>query len=107
MTEDALARLVASFRGRRVLVVGDVMLDEYFWGDVHRISPEAPVPIVELRRRSYRPGGAANVAANIRSPGGEVLLASIVGPDSAAAAPCSRQVRPRVTSRPWHATSTM
>jgi len=85
MTEDALARLVSSFRGRRVLVVGDVMLDEYLWGDVRRISPEAPVPIVELRRRSYRPGGAANVAANIRRLGGDVLLAGIVGPDPAAA----------------------
>jgi bifunctional ADP-heptose synthase (sugar kinase/adenylyltransferase) len=82
MTNDALALLVSSIRGRCVLVVGDVMLDEYLWGDVHRISPEAPVPIVEMRRRSYRPGGTANVAANIRSLGGEVLLAGIVGPDT-------------------------
>jgi rfaE bifunctional protein kinase chain/domain len=79
-----LEHLLRRFPGRRVLVVGDVVLDEYLWGDVRRVSPEAPVPVVELHRRSCRPGGAANVAANIRSLGGVPLLAGVVGQDAAA-----------------------
>jgi D-glycero-beta-D-manno-heptose-7-phosphate kinase len=75
---------VASFTGRRVLVVGDVMLDEYIWGDVRRISPEAPVPIVAIRRRSCVPGGAGNTAINVASLGGAARLASVVGADPAA-----------------------
>jgi D-glycero-beta-D-manno-heptose-7-phosphate kinase len=83
MTGDQLARIVTASRGRKVLVIGDVMLDEYLWGDVRRISPEAPVPVVDLRQRSYRAGGAANVAANITSLGGVALLGGIVGNDAA------------------------
>ena len=64
-----------------VVVVGDVMLDNYWWGDVERISPEAPVPIVTLKKREARLGGAANVALNCRSLGAKVTLASIVGDD--------------------------
>jgi rfaE bifunctional protein kinase chain/domain len=70
----------------RVLVVGDVMLDRYWFGDVNRISPEAPVPVVLVRRSEERPGGAANVARNITSLGGEVSLLSVVGEDEAATA---------------------
>ena len=81
--EQTLAKVVASFAGRRILVVGDVMLDEYIWGDVARISPEAPVPIVAIRRRSSVPGGAGNTAVNVASLGGAVLLASVVGDDAA------------------------
>jgi D-beta-D-heptose 7-phosphate kinase/D-beta-D-heptose 1-phosphate adenosyltransferase len=72
------------FPGRRVLIVGDVMLDEYIWGEVRRISPEAPVPVVEIRRRTYVPGGAANTAANVVSLGGTALLGGVVGGDPAA-----------------------
>ncbi len=72
-----LCEVVRGFRHRRVLVVGDVMLDEYVWGDVSRISPEAPIPIVEEVRESARPGGAANVLADVREHPGE---GSIVGP---------------------------
>lgn len=70
-----------SFGSARVVVLGDVMLDRYFWGQVDRISPEAPVPIVRVTRRSARLGGAANVAANLRSLGVDVALAGIVGDD--------------------------
>ena len=70
-------------RGQRVLVVGDLMLDEFIWGRVARISPEAPVPVVEVTGQSFHLGGAGNVAANLRSLGGEVVLAGVVGADAA------------------------
>jgi D-beta-D-heptose 7-phosphate kinase/D-beta-D-heptose 1-phosphate adenosyltransferase len=70
-------------RGRRVLVVGDVMLDEFLWGKVTRISPEAPVPVVEVESHSSHLGGAGNVARNIRALGGGAALAGVVGRDSA------------------------
>lgn len=73
--------LIERFRDTRVLIVGDVMLDEYVWGDVRRISPEAPVPVVEASRRSYAPGGAANVATNVAALGGRALLGGVVGTD--------------------------
>jgi D-beta-D-heptose 7-phosphate kinase/D-beta-D-heptose 1-phosphate adenosyltransferase len=66
-----------------VLVAGDLMLDEYLFGSVNRISPEAPVPVVDVKRRQYVPGGAANVAANIRSLGATAELAGICGEDDA------------------------
>jgi rfaE bifunctional protein kinase chain/domain len=72
-----------SFAGARVLVVGDVMLDRYWFGDVHRISPEAPVPVLKVSRVEERPGGAANVARNIASLGGHCTLLSVVGADEA------------------------
>ncbi|HLA34730.1 MAG TPA: PfkB family carbohydrate kinase [Rhodocyclaceae bacterium] len=67
----------------RILVVGDVMLDRYLFGDVARISPEAPVPIVKIERTEERPGGAANVARNCAALGAKVCLLSVVGPDEA------------------------
>jgi rfaE bifunctional protein kinase chain/domain len=72
------------FARARVLVVGDVMLDRYWFGDVNRISPEAPVPVVLVRRTEERPGGAANVARNIAALGGQATLLSVVGNDEAA-----------------------
>jgi len=75
--------LVARLRDHVVLVVGDVMLDRYWWGTVERLSPEAPVPIVHKRRSTAAPGGAANVAANVRSLGGRPLLVGLVGDDDA------------------------
>jgi D-glycero-beta-D-manno-heptose-7-phosphate kinase len=73
------------FTGVRVLVAGDVMLDRYWFGDVHRISPEAPVPVVHVQRTEERPGGAANVARNITSLQGRCTLLSVAGNDEAAA----------------------
>jgi rfaE bifunctional protein kinase chain/domain len=69
--------------GRRVLVVGDVMLDEYVWGGVRRVSQEAPVPVVELQKRTRVPGGAANAAANVAGLRGEVFLVGVAGDDEA------------------------
>ncbi|MCL4813868.1 MAG: bifunctional hydroxymethylpyrimidine kinase/phosphomethylpyrimidine kinase [Vicinamibacteraceae bacterium] len=84
--EPARARdLVARWTGRRLLVVGDVMLDHFVVGRVNRISPEAPVPVVEFDHETFRLGGAANVAANIRALGGEVTLVGLVGADGHAA----------------------
>jgi D-glycero-beta-D-manno-heptose-7-phosphate kinase len=69
----------------RVLVVGDVMLDRYWFGEVERISPEAPVPVVKIARSEERPGGAANVARNVSALGSEATLLSVVGNDEAGA----------------------
>lgn len=69
----------------RILVVGDVMLDRYWFGDVSRISPEAPVPVVRVEKSEERPGGAANVARNIAALGAQVSLLSVVGADEAGA----------------------
>jgi rfaE bifunctional protein kinase chain/domain len=71
---DAIARA-------RVLIVGDVMLDRYWFGDVERISPEAPVPVVKIARSEERPGGAANVARNAAALGAQTTLLSVVGAD--------------------------
>ena len=73
---------VSLFAGRKVLVIGDVMLDRYLHGDVTRISPEAPVPVVRVERESFVPGGAANTANNIVSLGGVAHVISVVGADS-------------------------
>ena len=73
--------LFETFKNKKILVIGDVMLDRYMIGDVQRISPEAPVPVVELKKEEDRLGGAANVALNIISLGAEVVLASVIGSD--------------------------
>ncbi len=69
---------------RNIMVVGDVMLDEFLWGNVHRLSPEAPVPVVAVSHQTYALGGAANVAANLASLGSNVWLAGVVGTDNQA-----------------------
>jgi D-beta-D-heptose 7-phosphate kinase/D-beta-D-heptose 1-phosphate adenosyltransferase len=75
-------KILAGFKRRRILVVGDLMLDQYVYGKVSRISPEAPVPVVEVQSESFFPGGAANVARNLRALGGRVELLGIVGDDA-------------------------
>lgn len=77
--QPVLARVPAA----RVLVAGDVMLDRYWFGEVSRISPEAPVPVVHVQRTEERPGGAANVARGVAALGGQVRLVSVVGQDEA------------------------
>jgi D-glycero-beta-D-manno-heptose-7-phosphate kinase len=72
------------FSRARILVAGDVMLDRYWFGDVSRISPEAPVPVVHVKRTEERPGGAANVARNITALGGGARLLAVTGADEAA-----------------------
>ncbi len=78
----ALAPHLQSFSGKRILVVGDVMLDEFLRGDVKRISPEAPVPVLEVRSRDHRLGGAANAAANVQALGGNATVIGLVGQDT-------------------------
>lgn len=78
-----IGRVLERFTGRRVLILGDAMLDHYIWGESSRISPEAPIPIVTVSEESSRLGGAANVAHNIRVLGGEALLVSVIGSDEA------------------------
>src|SRR5262245_64909730 len=80
---DSIAPIVADFTNRRVLVVGDAILDEYLIGDCNRISPEAPVPVLRVRADRQELGGAANTAANIVSLGGRATLIALVGTDTA------------------------
>ena len=75
-------KITNQFHKRSVLVVGDIMLDKYLWGRTNRISPEAPVPIVDISNIDYRPGGAANVALNLSSLGCNVIIVGIIGSDS-------------------------
>ena len=84
LTYQAVEEMLASFRDLSIVVVGDVMLDEYVRGDVARISPEAPVPVVELTERQYMPGGAANAVANIVSLGARATIVGVVGADDQA-----------------------
>jgi rfaE bifunctional protein kinase chain/domain len=81
-TESRLKQLLEDFRGKRIAVVGDLMLDRYFWGSVARISPEAPVPVVEIDSESVRLGGAANVANNVKSLGADPILIGVIGNDN-------------------------
>lgn len=76
--------ILDSFKGIRILIAGDVMLDRYWWGDVDRISPEAPVPVVRLQGSTVAPGGAANVAANVAGLGATPILLGAIGSDSEA-----------------------
>ncbi|HKQ57249.1 MAG TPA: D-glycero-beta-D-manno-heptose-7-phosphate kinase [Candidatus Eisenbacteria bacterium] len=78
----ALEAIIGRFAGRRILVLGDLMLDRYLWGRVDRISPEAPVPVVELERETHALGGAGNVAANLRALGAEPVLLGVIGEDA-------------------------
>src|SRR4051812_3450986 len=78
-----LPPLLKKITGLRILVIGDVMLDHYIWGDATRISPEAPVPVVDIARDSYTAGGAANVALNIASLGARCTVAGFFGKDEA------------------------
>src|SRR3954465_9445694 len=76
-----LRALLERARGRSVLIVGDLMLDHFVIGRVDRISPEAPVPVVQFDHESYRLGGAANLAHNVAALGGRVEIAGVVGND--------------------------
>ncbi len=77
-----ITTLFHSFEGKKLMIIGDVMIDSYLWGNVDRVSPEAPVPIVALNKRESRLGGAANVALNIQNMGGVPVLCSVIGNDS-------------------------
>jgi D-beta-D-heptose 7-phosphate kinase/D-beta-D-heptose 1-phosphate adenosyltransferase len=83
MKRTRLQQVLKQFPQQHILVVGDVMLDHFLWGKVSRISPEAPVPVVEVQRESYFPGGAANVARNLRALGSRVTVLGVIGDDDA------------------------
>jgi rfaE bifunctional protein kinase chain/domain len=78
---SSLEEIFKAFSDLRVLIIGDVMIDSYLWGKVERISPEAPVPIVNVQKRDQRLGGAANVALNVQSLGATPILCSVIGDD--------------------------
>jgi len=81
VNKNSLLRLAGKFKNKKVLVIGDLMLDEYIWGSVTRISPEAPIPVVEVKKEETKPGGAANVILNLISLGANVYAAGVVGSD--------------------------
>lgn len=79
-----VTKLLTAAKHSRILVIGDVMLDQFIWGSVSRISPEAPVPVVDFQRESFMPGGAANVARNLSALGAKPELFAVVGKDDSA-----------------------
>lgn len=79
--KNKLLEVMEKFSDAKILVVGDVILDEYLWGMANRLSPEAPVPILEVKRKTYLLGGAANVANNIAAMGAKAVLAGVIGDD--------------------------
>jgi D-glycero-beta-D-manno-heptose-7-phosphate kinase len=81
---EKLKKAIPEFSRVKILVIGDLILDEFVWGDVSRISPEAPVPVVWVKSESFMPGGAANVANNIASLGARVYIAGVAGNDERA-----------------------
>src|ERR1044072_3936874 len=83
LTRQRAEQLLQSMRDRKIVVLGDVMLDEFVWGEVTRISPEAPVPVVDIRRESVHLGGAANVLANVVALGAQACVVGVVGNDVA------------------------
>ena len=84
-------RIINDFAGTKLLVVGDIIVDHFVWGKVSRISPEAPVPVVEVAKEDFIPGGSGNVAHNIKALGGDVFLCGIVG-DAELGARITRQI---------------
>src|SRR5207253_3681406 len=93
LSAGRVRQLLAQAQQTRVLVLGDVMLDQFIWGSVGRISPEAPVPVVDFERESIMPGGAANVARNLTALSVATELFGVVGRDHAA-----QQLRRLLTS---------
>jgi rfaE bifunctional protein kinase chain/domain len=79
MTRKEVRDLFEKFNSLTALIVGDVMIDAYYWGKVERISPEAPVPVVQVQKKENRLGGAANVALNVKSLGARAIICSVVG----------------------------
>ena len=82
ISENRLNEIFGGMLGKRIAVIGDLMLDRYIWGNVSRMSPEAPVPIVDMEQEQTRLGGAANVAMNIKSLGGNPMLIGVIGEDN-------------------------
>lgn len=84
LNKNYLKRIIKKFKNKKILVIGDLMIDEYIWGKVSRISPEAPIPVVDVEKEEFKPGGAANVILNLTSLGAKVYSAGVVGDDAGA-----------------------
>src|SRR5919197_597582 len=97
MDQARLLALLEGFAGRQVVVVGDCMLDEYIWGRVSRISPEAPVMVIEEERTTHTAGGASNVAANLAAMDASASIIAVVGIDMMAERRCRELDRQRVS----------
>ena len=80
---EKLISILEQFRNKKIAVVGDIMVDKYIWGSVKRVSPEAPVQVVNVEKENYRPGAAANVANNVTALSAGAHIVGIVGDDSA------------------------
>ena len=81
ITEAKLKGIFKRSKGRKIAIIGDVMLDKYVYGTISRVSPEAPVPVVDIDRTEFRLGGAANVANNIKALEAEPVLIGVIGND--------------------------
>lgn len=81
MKKEKIIKILSDFQSRKLIVIGDIMLDEYIWGNVDRISPEAPVPIVDVIKQSFHLGGAGNVAHNLKFMDAKVSLIGVIGDD--------------------------
>lgn len=82
ITKQAVENILNTARGKQIAVIGDLMMDHYFWGNVSRISPEAPVPVIDVERESFHFGGAANVVLNLQALGIEPIMCGVIGNDS-------------------------
>ncbi|TAL67127.1 MAG: D-glycero-beta-D-manno-heptose-7-phosphate kinase [Bacteroidetes bacterium] len=82
ISEKRAKEIIQNCKGKQIAVIGDVMLDRFFWGNVSRISPEAPVPVVDIENETYHLGGAANVANNLKSLGAVAILCGVIGNDN-------------------------
>lgn len=82
LSESRVQELLEQWRGKHIAVIGDLMLDRYFWGSVHRVSPEAPVPVVDIEHESFHLGGASNVANNLKALGATPLMLGVIGNDN-------------------------
>src|SRR5437773_5223337 len=99
MTRDQMEALLRKMAGVRIVVLGDAMLDIYLAGDVDRISPEAPVPVVTVHTRRSALGGAANVAANVAAIGAECRLVAVIGDDARGASLRAELAQNRLADR--------
>src|ERR1044071_5503285 len=82
LTRESAEHIAGEFADKRIIVLGDLMLDEFIWGRVRRISPEAPVPVVEVERQTLALGGAGNVAANLVALGAQPVTVGVAGADA-------------------------
>ena len=85
MNPQRVREILDNFSRRRLIVLGDLMLDEFIWGEVRRISPEAPVPVVEVKRETWHAGGAGNVVSNLLELGAQAIPVGLIGEDWAGA----------------------